>query len=140
MNKIEEEKIKNIEKARNIARMQRQQQYKNHLRMEELNVKEQKIEDFKKQCERINQQKTQAAIKFQRQKEEVVKKFDNLMKQNKEIEAETIKELFPEDEELYNKIKEMKETQKQEEEKMKKSRVSTAKKNQEENAKNEKEE
>ena len=140
MKKREEEKIKNIEKARNIVRMQRQQEYKNHLRMEELNVKEQKIEDFKKQCERINQQKTQAAIKFQRQKEEVVKKFDNLMKQNKEIEAETIKELFPEDEELYNKIKEMKEKQKQEEEKMKKSRVSTAKKNQEENAKNEKEE
>ena len=140
MKKREEEKIKNIEKARNIARMQRQQEYKNQLRMEEINVKEQKIEDFKKQCERINQQKTQAAIKFQRQKEEVVKKFDNLMKLNKEIEPETIKELFPEDQELYNKIKEMKEKQKQEEEKMKKSRVSTAKKNQEENAKNEKEE
>ena len=105
--------------------------------MEEINVKEQKIEDFKRQCEKINQQKAQAAIKFQRQKEEVVKKFDNLMKQNKEIEPETIKELFPEDEELYNKIKEMKEKQKQEEEKMKKSRVSTASKNKEENEKNE---
>ena len=73
----EEEKIKNIEKARNIARMQRQQEYKNQLRMEELNVKEQKIEDFKKQCEKINQQKTQAAIKFARQKEDIVKKFEN---------------------------------------------------------------
>ena len=41
--------IKNIEKARNIARMNRQQEYKNQQRMEELNVKEQKIEDFKKQ-------------------------------------------------------------------------------------------
>ena len=55
-------------------------------------------------CPVINQQKAQAAIKFQRQKEEIVKKFDNLMKQNKEIEPETIKELFPEDQELYNKI------------------------------------
>ena len=137
LKKREEEKVKNIEKARNIQRMQRQQEYKNQLRMEEINVKEQKIEDFKKQCERINQQKAQAAIKFQRQKEEIVKKFDNLMKLNKEIEPETIKELFPEDEELYNKIKEMKEKQKLEEENMKKSRTSTAKK---ENEKNEKDE
>jgi hypothetical protein len=140
LKKREEEKVKNIEKARNIQRMQRQQEYKNHLRMEEINEKDQKIEDFKKQCEKINQQKAQAAIKFQRQKEEIVKKFDNLMKQNKEIEPETIKELFPEDQELYNKIKEMKEKQKQEEEKMKKSRASTANNAKDENAKNAKDE
>ena len=140
LKKREEEKVKNIEKARNIVRMQRQQGYKNQLRMEELNVKEQKIEDFKKQCEKINQQKTQAAIKFQRQKEDIVKKFDNLMKQNREIEPQTIKELFPDDQELYNKIKEMKEKQKQEEDKMKKSRVSTANKPREESEKNDKEE
>ena len=118
LKKREEEKVMNIEKARNIARMQRQQEYKNQLRMEELNVKEKKIEDFKKNVERINIQKAQAAIKFQKQKEEVVKKFDQIIKQNKEIEPETIKQLFPDDEELYNKIKEMKEKQKQEEEKI----------------------
>ena len=140
LKKREEEKVKNIEKARNIQRMQRQQEYKNHLRMEEINEKDQKIEDFKKQCEKINQQKAQAAIKFQRQKEEIVKKFDNLMKQNKEIEPETIKELFPEDQELYNKIKEMKAKQKQEEEMMKKSRASTANNAKDENAKNAKDE
>ena len=61
-----------------------------------------------------------AAIAFQRQKEEVVKKFDQIVKQNKEIEPETIKELFPDDEELYQKIKQMKERQKQEEENMRK--------------------
>ena len=114
--KREEEKIKNIEKARNIARMQRQLEYKNQLRIEELNEKEQKIEEFKRQCERINQQKSMAALAFQRQKEEVVKKFDQIVKQNKEIEPETIKELFPDDDELYQKIKQMKEKQKQEDE------------------------
>ena len=137
LKKREEEKVKNIEKARNIQRMQRQQEYKNHLRMEEINEKDQKIEDFKKQCEKINQQKTQAAIKFQRQKEDIVKKFDNLMKQNKEIEPETIKQLFPDDEELYNKIKELKDKVKQDDQNVKKSRASTARKAQEENAKNE---
>ncbi len=116
LKKREEEKIKNIEKARNIARMQRQLEYKNQLRIEELNEKEQKIEEFKRQCERINQQKSMAALAFQRQKEEVVKKFDQIVKQNKEIEPETIKELFPDDDELYQKIKQMKEKQKQEDE------------------------
>ena len=33
MKKREEEKIKNIEKARNIARMNRQQEYKNQQRI-----------------------------------------------------------------------------------------------------------
>ena len=90
--------------------------------MEEINEKEQKIEEFKRQCERINEQKTQAALSFQRQKEDIVKKFDQIVQQNKEIDPETIKELFPDDEELYNKIKEMKEKQKKDEENLKKSR------------------
>ena len=119
MKKREEEKIKNIEKARNIVRMQRQQEYKNQLRNEEIKEKEQKIEEFKRQCEKINQQKAQAAIEFQKQKDDVVKRFDQIVKLNKEIEPKTIKELFPEDDELYQKIKQMKEKQKQEEEKIK---------------------
>jgi hypothetical protein len=49
-----------------------------------------------------------------------MKKFDNLMKQNKEIDPETIKDVFPEDKELYNKVTELKKKQKIEEEKIKK--------------------
>ena len=131
MIKREEEKIKNIEKARNILRKQRQQEYENQLRIDELNEKEQKIEEFKRQCEKINQQKALAAIAFQRQKEDIVKKFDQIVKQNKEIEAETIKELFPDDDELYQKIKQMKEKQKQEEENMRKTPSKKEKENNE---------
>ena len=131
MKKREEEKIKNIEKSRNILRKQRQQEYENQLKINEINEKEQKIEEFKRQCEKINQQKTLAAIAFQRQKEEVVKKFDQIVKQNKEIEAETIKELFPDDDELYQKIKQMKEKQKQEEENMRKTPSKKEKENNE---------
>ena len=116
--------------------MQRQQEYKNQLRIDELNEKEQKIEEFKKQCERINQQKTQAAIALQRQKEEVVKKFDQIVKKNKEIEAETIKELFPDDNDLYQKIKQMKEKQRKDEENLKKSGESTKQNEKKENNEN----
>ena len=66
-----------------------------------------------------------------------MKKFDQIIKQNKEIEPETIKQLFPDDEELYNKIKEMKEKQKQEEKKKKKSSTPSDKKDEEEKDKNE---
>ena len=72
-----------------------------------------------------------AAIAFQRQKEDIVKKFDQIVKQNKEIEAETIKELFPDDDELYQKIKQMKEKQKQEEENMRKTPSKKEKENNE---------
>ena len=41
------------------------------------------------------------------------------MKQNKEIDPKAIKEVFPDDEELYNKVTEMKKKQKEEEEKIK---------------------
>ena len=35
------------------------------------------------------------------------------MKQNKEIQPETIKEMFPDDEDLYEKVKELKEKEKE---------------------------
>ena len=85
LKKREGERVKNIEKARNIVRMQRQQEYKNQLRIDELNEKEQKIEEFKRNCEKINQQKTQAAIAFQRQKEEVIKKLIKLLNKIKKL-------------------------------------------------------
>ena len=46
-------------------------------------------------------------------------KFDKIMRQKKEIEPKTIKEIFPEDEELYKKVTEMKKRQKEEEKKLK---------------------
>ena len=51
---------------------------------------------------------TSIEIQIQKKKEEILKKFDNLLKQNKEIDPQTIKEVFPDDEELYNKFTEMK--------------------------------
>ena len=85
--------------------------------MEEIEEKDRKMEEYKRRCDMVNQQKAQAAADGQRKREEMIAKFDKIIKQNKEIEAETVKELFPDDEELYQKIKEMKEKQKQEENK-----------------------
>ena len=133
--KKEEDRIKNIEKNNMIQRKMRAAEYKNKLRMEELEEKEKKFQDYKNQKEKLTQQRIETSIGIQKKKEEVLKKFENLMKQNKEIDPETIKEIFPDDIELYNKVKEMKKNQKEEEERIKIQLEEELKKNQKGNEK-----
>ena len=133
--KKEEERIKNIEKNNMIQRKMRAAEYRNKLRMEELEVKEKKFQDYKNQKEKLTQQRVETSIGIQKKKEEILRKFDNLIKQNKEIDPETIKEIFPDDIELYNKVKEMKKNQKEEEERIKKKLEEDLKNNQKDNEK-----
>ena len=53
------------------------------------------------------------SMKLDKEKQEIINKFDNLMRQNKDITPETIKEMFPDDDELYEHVKELKEKEKQ---------------------------
>ena len=109
----EEKNVKTMERNIIIQRMLRIQDYKNKLKMEELEEKDKKIAGFKLQKERLALQKAQASSEVQKQKEELVEKFDKLARQNKEIEPEMIRELFPGDNELYHNILEMKKKQKE---------------------------
>lgn len=111
-------------------------EYQNQLRMEELEEKEKKMKEFKNQREKLTQQRIETSIGIQKKKDEILRKFDNLMKQNKEIDPQTIKEVFPDDEELYNKVIEMKKKQKEEEEKIKKQLEEQRNKEKEEAEKN----
>ena len=88
--------------------------------MNELEEKDKKLQEFKNQKEKLTQQRIETSIGIEKKKEAIMKRFDDLMKQNKEIDPQTIKEVFPEDEELYKKVQEMKKKQKEEEEKIKK--------------------
>ena len=78
--KKEEEKIKNLEKYNMIQRKMRIAEYQNKLRMEELEEKEKKLQDFKTQREKLTQQRIETSIEIQKKKEEILKKFDNLLK------------------------------------------------------------
>ena len=51
--------------------------------------------------------KAKLANDMEKEKQELIFKFENAFKKKKQIDAEIVKELFPEDEELYNKIKNM---------------------------------
>ena len=112
-------------------------EYQNKLKMTELEEKEKKIQAFKTQKEKLTQQRIETSIGIEKKKEAIMKKFENLMKQNKEIDPQTIKEVFPDDEELYNKVKEMKKKQKEEEEKIKKQLEEQINKDNEKNNANE---
>ena len=117
--KIKEREEKNarmLERNIIIQRMMRIQDYKNRLKMEELEEKEKKLSEFRQQKERLALQRAQASTEVQKQKEEVVEKFERLSRQKKEIEPEMIKELFPGDVELYRNVVEMKKRQKEIEE------------------------
>ena len=114
--KREEGNAKMLERNITIQRMIRIQDYRNKLKMDELEEKERKLYEFKKQREKLAWQRAQASVEVQKQKEEAVLKFDKLARQKKEIEPEMIRELFPGDNELYENIKEMKRKQKETEE------------------------
>ena len=118
--KKEQEKIKNIEKANLIKRKIKIAEYQNKLKMNELEEKEKKIQMFKIQREKLAQKRIETSIGVEKKKEAILKKFDNLMKQNKEIDPETIKDVFPDDEELIKKVTKLKKKQKIEEEKIRK--------------------
>ena len=90
----EEKNVRMLERNIMIQRMIRIQDYKNRLKMEELEEKEKKLSEFKLQKERLAFQRAQASTEVQKQKEEVLQKFDKLSRQNREIEPEMIKELF----------------------------------------------
>ena len=112
----EEGNVRMLERNITIQRLLRVQDYKNKLRMDELDEKERKLNEFKKQREKLAMQRAQASTEVQKQKEEAMLKFDKLARQKKEIEPEMIRELFPGDNELYENIKEMKRLQKEKEE------------------------
>ena len=95
-------------------------EYQNKLKMNELEEKEKKIQMFKIQREKLAQQRIETSIGIEKKKEAIMKRFDNLMKQNKEIDPQTIKDVFPDDEELYKKVTELKKKQKEEEQKIRK--------------------
>ena len=106
--KQEEEYIKQYQKKQNIIRLERINKYKIEKRLEELDEKEQKIEEFKKKKMELIENKAKLTGDMEKEKQNLIVKFENTFKKkNSQIDPEIVKELFPEDEELYNRVKQM---------------------------------
>ena len=105
--KQESEYIKQYEKRQNIKRLNRINDYKNRKRLDEINEKLKKIEKYKLKKEELRVSKSKLTDSIEREKQKLIEKFETVLQKNKQIDAEVVKELFPEDEDLYQKIKNM---------------------------------
>jgi hypothetical protein len=101
----EDEFIKQYEKQHSILRLNRITNYKNRKKAEEISEKEKKTERNKKKKQILRENKTKLTDSIEKEKQELIVRFENILQKNKKIDAEVVKKLFPEDKELYNKIK-----------------------------------
>ena len=113
MNKIkyrtirqEDEYIKQYEKQFNIKRINRIRLLKSKKIEEEISKKEQKIKNYKIRKQTLLEKNVLLSDSIERQKFKLIDDFDNALK-NKELNSELVKELFPEDKNFYEKIKNM---------------------------------
>ena len=103
--KQEDEFIKQYEKQHNIIRLNRINNYKNRKKAEEISEKEKKIEKYKLKKQKLREDKNKLTNSIEREKQELINRFEIILQKNKQIDAEVVKKLFPGDKKLYGKIK-----------------------------------
>ena len=69
--------------------------------------KEKKIEDFKKQKQKVLDSKAKISEQINKEKTDLINKFEKEMSKKKQIRPSLVKKLFPNDEKLYYKVKVM---------------------------------
>ena len=77
------------------------------MRKEQIEERTKKQEEYKKQKELFAIKQKEMSIQMDNEKYAIISKFDNLLSQNRKMNPELIKQIFPDDEELYNKVKEL---------------------------------
>jgi hypothetical protein len=111
--------LKDIEREILNERKKRVENMKKEQKIEEMQEKEKKIQEILDQKNQMIKEREKAQYKLIQQKKEMLRQINQLQKKNKELDPETIKNIFPDDEELINDIIKMKERQKEEEKKRK---------------------
>ena len=105
LKRIQIDNIKENENKKRNERLERKREYDAKLRMEEMEKREKKKEEFMKQKEIYERKKREIYRKNNEEVNEIVSKFENLMQQGKRINPEIIKQSFPGDNQLYKRIK-----------------------------------
>ena len=107
LKKLQESFVKQVEKDFVNKRIQRMKEYKFELKEKEIEDKEKRFEFMKSEKNKFQNQRKQLNIDLQNEKYQLINKFNNLVKGKSKIDSEIVKKLYPEDEELYKKIKNM---------------------------------
>ena len=112
--KIEERKIKDIEREIVKERKKRIEMLEKEKKMREMEEKDKKVKEILECKNQLKMEREMKKIKLMLTKEQMNKQFVKLQNQEKEIDNDDIKELFPDDSSFLNKILEIKEWQKDE--------------------------
>ena len=105
--KHEDEYIKQYEKQYNIIRLNRITMLRNKKKVEAISKKDKKIQKYKIRKQTLLEKNLILSDSIEKQKVKLIDEFDNALKKSKEINADLVKKLFPEDKKFYDKIKHM---------------------------------
>ena len=107
LKKLQESYVKQIEKEFVNKRIKRMKEYKYELKEKEIEEKEKRLELMKTEKLKFQNQRKKLNIDLQNEKSDLINKFNKLVKGKAKIDVEIVKQLYPEDAELYRKIKNM---------------------------------
>ena len=107
LKKLQESFVKQVEKDFVNKRIQRMKEFKFELKEKEIEDKEKRFEFMKTEKQKFQNERKKLNIELQNEKYALINKFNNLVKGKSKIDSEIVKQLYPEDKELYNKIKNM---------------------------------
>lgn len=108
MFKHEEETLKMQEKKVYLKRLEKMNDYEIHKKLDVIKEKERKMDELKKEKYQILLKKKEMADEVARQKKEVKERFDIVMKKHRGINENALKELFPDDSALVERLLQMK--------------------------------
>ena len=105
--KLQESFVKQVEKNFTNKRIQRIKQYNFELKEKEMKEKDKKIDLMKNEKIKFQNERKKMNVELQNEKYLLMNKFNHLVKGKSKINVEVIKQLYPEDEQLYKKMKNM---------------------------------
>jgi signal recognition particle subunit SEC65 len=88
----------------NIKRIEKMKDHEQNRAMEKIQDNYKKMEEFKNQKSMMMTKKKEMITNINKQKGDIMKKFDTILKKNQNLTPEIVKELFPNDDDLYEKL------------------------------------
>ena len=104
LKKLEEIKAKQEEKGSMFNRILKIKEYKSELKRKEIEKKEMEMEQFKIEKNKMTKTKKTLYEDILKEKQKILLKIDNLIRKKKKIDEEFIKEIFPDDEEIFKQL------------------------------------
>ena len=107
LKRLQESYVKQIEKEFVNKRIKRMKEYKFNLKEKEIEEKEKRLDFMKTQKLKFLNEKKRLNIELRNEKDALINRYNKLVKGKSKIDSEIVKQLYPEDVELYKKVRNM---------------------------------